>query len=46
MRQDTLFIGMSAFKGNMGKGKMDKGRGLPRVLTVVKTAPLGTSFRR
>ena len=27
MRQDTLFIEMSALVGKMGKGKMDKGRG-------------------
>jgi len=28
MRQGTLFKGMSALVGKMGKGKMDKGRGV------------------
>jgi len=30
MRQGTLFIGMGALVGKMGKGKMDKGRGVAK----------------
>jgi len=46
MRQDTLFIGVGALVGRWGRVKWTKGEGLSRVLTMVKTAPLGTSSRR
>jgi len=40
MRQGTLFIGMGALVGKLRRGIKGKGEGLPRVLTMVKTAPL------
>jgi len=46
MRQYTLFIGRGALEGKMGEGRNGKGEVLPRVLTMVKTTPLGIAFRR
>jgi len=44
MRQDTLFIGRGPLMDKMGRN--GKGEGLPRVLTMVKTVPLGITSRR
>jgi len=47
MRQDTLFIGRGALAwARWVKGRNGKGEELPRVLTMVKTAPLGIASRR